>query len=159
MNGGVMAGLPNGITGAVRKATGLIVGTPVSAAGASITGAAQNANAASYAVGTVAANTLKRVATISGKGQLNWVALADATAGLTDRIVITTDGNVLRDVSLLLNPAGQGLCALGGLQVAPSGDPAISFQPVLFDSSCTIDVASTSATASMTLYVNGEVHA
>ena len=156
MNGGVMAGLPNGITGAVRKATGLIVGTPVSASGASITGAAQNANAASYAVGTVAANTLKRVLTISGKGQLNWVALADATAGLTDRIVITTDGNVLRDVSLFL---GQGLCALGGLQVAPSGDAAISFQPVLFDSSCTIDVASTSATASMTLYVNGEVHA
>ena len=156
MNGGVMAGLPNGITGAVRKATGLIVGTPVSASGASITGAVQNANAASYAVGTVAANTLKRVLTISGKGQLNWVALADATAGLTDRIVITTDGNVLRDVSLFL---GHGFCALGGLQVAPSGDAAISFQPVLFDSSCTIDVASTSATASMTLYVNGEVHA
>lgn len=160
MNAGLMAGLPNGITGAVRKAVGLIAGTPASIASLGTNGCVYMANAAAYAVGTVVANTPKRVLSIAGKGQLNWVAIADATAGVTDRVVITMDGsNVIRDVSMALNPAGQGFCALGGLMTGASGDNLIAFQPVLFDSSCSIDVYSNSATSSAILYVNGEIHA
>lgn len=115
--------------------------------------------ASGVAVGALTANTLKTALSITGRGQINWLAVTEAAVtSPTNRIKITLDGTVILDKTGVC-PNGYGLMAIGSALSQTSGDWIIQFQPITFDVSFLVEVASTLASSTQTLYYNGETHA
>lgn len=139
-----------------RKVTGLLNG------GASTlvyvnTGAA--ANCASVSVGTLSAGVLKKVLSISGKGQVNFLmALENAGGPYNNQVKVTLDGTVIFDKTVSIS-TNYGVIAVGyGAGALASGDFLAMHQPIQFESSLLVEIASSSASSSQALYYNAETH-
>ena len=141
-----------------RKVSGLLNGGASTLVYAS-TGAA--ANCASVSVGTLSAGVLKKVLSISGKGQVNFLmALENAAGPYNNQIKVTLDGTVIFDKTVSISQ-NYGVIAVGygaGAVVA-SGDFLAMHQPIQFESSLLVEIASSSASSSQVLYYNAETHA
>lgn len=92
--------------------------------------------------GALTAATLLTLHNLTGRGRLNELTLytKDATAR-TVRLQLTIDGLVVFDAtSSSIATPGYGIVALGGGIVSAQG--LMAFQPVLWNTSCVIKVAS-----------------
>lgn len=145
------------IIGGDRKATGLFLGTPNAIAGFS--NVAALVSPASAASGTLVANTLKTILSLTGRGMIDWLAVAESSGAYTDRIKITVDGNVIYDSTKAMPGTGYGYVVLGSAAALGSGDYFVTKRPVYFDATFLVEVASTSASSTQTLYYAGETHA
>ena len=139
-----------------RKVTGLLNG------GASTlvylnTGAA--ANCASVSVGTLSAGVLKKVLSISGKGRINFLmALEHGVGPYNNQVKVTLDGTVIFDKTVSISQ-NYGVIAVGyGAGALASGDFLAMHQPIQFESSLLVEIASSSASSYQTLYYNAETH-
>ena len=139
-----------------RKVSGLLNGGASTLVYAS-TGAA--ANCASVSVGTLSAGVLKKVLSISGKGQVNFLmALENAAGPYNNQIKVTLDGTVIFDKTVAIT-AQYGVIAVGyGAGAVASGDFLAMHQPIQFESSLLVEIASSSASSSQALYYNAETH-
>ena len=140
-----------------RKVTGLLNGGASTLVYAN-TGAA--ANCASVSVGTLSAGVLKKVLSISGKGQVNFLmALENAAGPYNNQIKVTLDGTVIFDKTVAIT-AQYGVIAVGyGAGAVATGDFLAMHQPIQFESSLLVEIASSSASSSQVLYYNAETHA
>ena len=139
-----------------RKVSGLLNGGASTLVYAS-TGAA--ANCASVSVGTLSAGVLKKVLSISGKGQINFLmALENAAGPYNNQIKVTLDGTVIFDKTVSISQ-NYGVIAVGyGAGAVATGDFLAMHQPIQFESSLLVEIASSSASSSQTLYYNAETH-
>ena len=140
-----------------RKVTGLLNGGASTLVYAN-TGAA--ANCASVYVGTLSAGVLKKVLSISGKGRINFLmALEGGVGPYNNQIKVTLDGTVIFDKTVSISQ-NYGIIAVGyGIGSATSGDFLAMHQPIQFESSLLVEIASSSASSSQVLYYNAETHA
>ena len=139
-----------------RKVSGLLNGGASTLVYAS-TGAA--ANCASVSVGTLSAGVLKKVLSISGKGQINFLmALENAAGPYNNQIKVTLDGTVIFDKTVSISQ-NYGVIAVGyGAGAVATVDFLAMHQPIQFESSLLVEVASSSASSSQVLYYNAETH-
>ena len=140
-----------------RKVSGLLNGGESTLVYAN-TGAA--ANCASVSVGTLSAGVLKKVLSISGKGQINFLmALENNGAGpYNNQIKVTLDGTVIFDKTVSISQ-NYGVIAVGyGAGAVATGDFLAMHQPIQFESSLLVEIASSSASSSQALYYNAETH-
>lgn len=139
-----------------RKVSGLLNGGASTLVYAS-TGAA--ANCASVSVGTLSAGVLKKVLSISGKGQINFLMALEVGVGpYNNQIKVTLDGTVIFDKTVSI-PQNYGVIAVGyGAGAVATGDFLAMHQPIQFESSLLVEIASSSASSSQTLYYNAETH-
>ena len=140
-----------------RKVSGLLNGGASTLVYAD-TGAA--ANCASVSVGTLSAGVLKKVLSISGKGQVNFLmALENAAGPYNNQIKVTLDGTVIFDKTASVSQ-NYGVIAVGyGAGAVATGDFLAMHQPIQFESSLLVEIASSSASSSQVLYYNAETHA
>ena len=140
-----------------RKVSGLLNGGASTLVYAS-TGAA--ANCASVSVGTLSAGVLKKVLSISGKGQVNFLmALENGPGSYNNQIKVTLDGTVIFDKTVSISQ-NYGVIAVGyGAGAVATGDFLAMHQPIQFESSLLVEIASSSASSSQVLYYNAETHA
>ena len=140
-----------------RKVTGLLNGGASTLVYAN-TGAA--ANCASVSVGTLSAGVLKKVLSISGKGRINFLmALENGVGPYNNQVKVTLDGTVIFDKTVSIS-TNYGVIAVGyGAGAVASGDFLAMHQPIQFESSLLVEVASSSASSSQVLYYNAETHA
>lgn len=140
-----------------RKVTGLLNGGASTLVYAN-TGAA--ANCASVSVGTLSAGVLKKVLSISGKGRINFLmALENGVGPYNNQVKVTLDGVEIfnKTPSVAQN---YGVMAVGyGAGALASGDFLAMHQPIQFESSLLVEIASSSASSSQVLYYNAETHA
>ena len=139
-----------------RKVTGLLNGGASTLVYAN-TGAA--ANCASVYVGTLSAGVLKKVLSISGKGRINFLmALENGVGPHNNQIKVTLDGTVIFDKTVSIS-TNYGVIAVGyGAGALASGDFLAMHQPIQFESSLLVEIASSSASSYQTLYYNAETH-
>ena len=138
-----------------RKVTGLLNGGASTLVYAN-TGAA--ANCASVSVGTLSAGVLKKVLSISGKGQVNFLmALENAAGPYNNQIKVTLDGTVIFDKTVSISQ-NYGVIAVGYGAGAGTAEFLAMHQPIQFESSLLVEIASSSASSSQTLYYNAETH-
>jgi len=139
-----------------RKVTGLLNGGASTLVYAS-TGAA--ANCASVSVGTLSAGVLKKVLSISGKGQVNFLmALENGVGPYNNQVKVTLDGTVIFDKAVFI-PQSYGVIAVGyGAGAVATGDFLAMHQPIQFESSLLVEIASSSASSTQILYYNAETH-
>lgn len=140
-----------------RKVTGLLNGGASTLVYAN-TGAA--ANCASVSVGTLSAGVLKKVLSISGKGRINFLmALENGVGPYNNQVKVTLDGVEIFNKTSSVS-ANYGIIAVGyGIGSATSGDFLAMHQPIQFESSLLVEIASSSASSSQVLYYNAETHA
>ena len=140
-----------------RKVSGLLNGGASTLVYAN-TGAA--ANCASVSVGTLSAGVLKKVLSISGKGQVNFLmALENAAGPYNNQVKVTLDGTVIFDKTASISQ-NYGVIAVGyGAGAVASGDFLAMHQPIQFESSLLVEIASSSASSTQVLYYNAETHA
>ena len=140
-----------------RKVSGLLNGGASTLVYAN-TGAA--ANCASVSVGTLSAGVLKKVLSISGKGQINFLmALENAAGPYNNQIKVTLDGTVIFDKTVSISQ-NYGVIAVGyGAGAVATGDFLAMHQPIQFESSLLVEIASSSESSSQVLYYNAETHA
>lgn len=109
--------------------------------------------------GALTANTLATALTLTGRGQLNFAAVAavDATSR-TMRIKVTIDGTSVFDAtSATCTTTANGIVAVGHLLYS-SSDTVPVFQPIPYHSSCLVEIASSlSETDKIRSHVNYEV--
>ena len=139
-----------------RKVSGLLNGGASTLVYAS-TGAA--ANCASVSVGTLSAGVLKKVLSISGKGQINFLmALENNGAGpYNNQIKVTLDGTVIFDKTVSISQ-NYGVIAVGYGAGAGTAEFLAMHQPIQFESSLLVEIASSSESSYQTLYYNAETH-
>ena len=139
-----------------RKVTGLLNGGASTLVYAN-TGAA--ANCASVYVGTLSAGVLKKVLSISGKGRINFLmALENGVGPYNNQVKVTLDGTVIFDKTVPISQ-NYGVMAVGyGAGALASGDFLAMHQPIQFESSLLVEIASSSASSYQTLYYNAETH-
>ena len=139
-----------------RKVSGLLNGGASTLVYAD-TGAA--ANCASVSVGTLSAGVLKKVLSISGKGQINFLMAREIGVGpYNNQVKVTLDGTVIFDKTVSISP-NYGVIAVGyGAGAVATGDFLAMHQPIQFESSLLVEIASSSASSSQTLYYNAETH-
>ena len=140
-----------------RKVTGLLNGGASTLVYAN-TGAA--ANCASVSVGTLSAGVLKKVLSISGKGRINFLmALENGLGPYNNQVKVTLDGVEIFNKTSSVS-TNYGIIAVGyGIGSATSGDYLAMHQPIQFESSLLVEIASSSASSSQVLYYNAETHA
>jgi hypothetical protein len=140
-----------------RKVTGLLNGGASTLVYAN-TGAA--ANCASVSVGTLSAGVLKKVLSISGKGRINFLmALENGVGPYNNQVKVTLDGVEIFNKTSSVS-GNYGIIAVGyGIGSATSGDFLAMHQPIQFESSLLVEIASSSASSSQVLYYNAETHA
>lgn len=140
-----------------RKVSGLLNGGASTLVYAD-TGAA--ANCASVSVGTLSAGVLKKVLSISGKGQINFLMAREIGVGpYNNQVKVTLDGTVIFDKTVSISP-NYGVIAVGyGAGAVATGDFLAMHQPIQFESSLLVEIASSSASSSQVLYYNAETHA
>jgi hypothetical protein len=130
-------------------------GAPLSLNIQSVVGAA-NANA--VLSGVMTAGALKTALSVSGRGQLNWLALyRTTTLSKSMRTKLTLDGVVVYDKTDAVGASlGVGFPVVGA--VFPSG-ASITFQPLRYRTSLLIEFASSVAeTDGISVAWNLEVH-
>jgi len=139
-----------------RKVTGLLNGGASTLVYAN-TGAA--ANCASVSVWPLSAGVLKKVLSISGKGQVNFLmALESGVGPYNNQVKVTLDGTVIFDKTVSISQ-NYGVIAVGyGAGAVASGDFLAMHQPIQFESSLLVEIASSSASSLQTLYYNAETH-
>ena len=138
-----------------RKVSGLLNGGASTLVYAN-TGAA--ANCASVSVGTLSAGVLKKVLSISGKGQVNFLmALENAAGPYNNQIKVTLDGTAIFDKTVSISQ-NYGVIAVGYGAGAGTAEFLAMHQPIQFESSLLVEIASSSASSSQTLYYNAETH-
>ena len=139
-----------------RKVSGLLNGGASTLVYAN-TGAA--ANCASVSVGTLSAGVLKKVLSISGKGQVNFLmAMENGPGYYNNQIKVTLDGTAIFDKTVSISQ-NYGVIAVGyGAGAVATGDFLAMHQPIQFESSLLVEIASSSASSSQTLYYNAETH-
>lgn len=138
-----------------RKVSGLLNGGASTLVYAN-TGAA--ANCASVSVGTLSAGVLKKVLSISGKGQVNFLmALENAAGPYNNQIKVTLDGTVIFDKTVSISQ-NYGVIAVGYGAGAGTAEFLAMHQPIQFESSLLVEIASSSASSSQALYYNAETH-
>lgn len=117
------------------------------------------ANCASAAAGTLSVGVLKKLLSISGRGQVNFLmALENGAGPYNNQLKVTLDGIVIFDKTRSVS-ANYGLIAVGyGVGSATSGDYMTMHQPIQFESSLLVEVASSSASSSQVLHYNAETH-
>lgn len=101
-----------------------------------------NCKAISTSAGSVAGGTLKNALSLTGRGRLNLLSAVsvDATAR-TIRCQVIIDGVTIFDATTSsVSSIGYGMCAVGAM----SGSTPIAqvFQPIDFNTSCLVKVAS-----------------
>lgn len=140
-----------------RKVSGLLNGGASTLVYAN-TGAA--ANCASVSVGTLSAGVLKKVLSISGKGQVNFLmALENGVGPYNNQVKVTLDGTVIFDKTVSISQ-NYGVIAVGyGAGAVATGDFLAMHQPIQFESSLLVEIASSSASSYQVLYYNAETHA
>lgn len=140
-----------------RKVTGLLNGGESTLVYAN-TGAA--ANCASVSVGMLSAGVLKKVLSISGKGRINFLmALENGVGPYNNQVKVTLDGVEIFNKTSSVS-GNYGIIAVGyGIGSATSGDFLAMHQPIQFESSLLVEIASSSASSSQVLYYNAETHA
>ena len=138
-----------------RKVSGLLNGGASTLVYAS-TGAA--ANCASVSVGTLSAGVLKKVLSISGKGQVNFLmALENGVGPYNNQVKVTLDGTVIFDKTVSISQ-NYGVIAVGYGAGAGTAEFLAMHQPIQFESSLLVEIASSSASSSQVLYYNAETH-
>ena len=139
-----------------RKVSGLLNGGASTLVYAN-TGAA--ANCASVSVGTLSAGVLKKVLSISGKGRINFLMALEIGVGpYNNQVKVTLDGTVIFDKTVSISQ-NYGVIAVGyGAGAVATGDFLAMHQPIQFESSLLVEIASSSASSSQTLYYNAETH-
>ena len=138
-----------------RKVSGLLNGGASTLVYAN-TGAA--ANCASVSVGTLSAGVLKKVLSISGKGRINFLmALENGVGPYNNQIKVTLDGTVIFDKTVSISQ-NYGVIAVGYGAGAGTAEFLAMHQPIQFESSLLVEIASSSASSSQTLYYNAETH-
>lgn len=140
-----------------RKVTGLLNGGASTLVYAN-TGAA--ANCASVSVGTLSAGVLKKVLSISGKGRINFLmALENGVGPYNNQVKVTLDGVEIFNKTSSVS-GNYGVIAVGyGAGAVATGDFLAMHQPIQFESSLLVEIASSSASSSQVLYYNAETHA
>lgn len=139
-----------------RKVTGLLNGGESTLVYAN-TGAA--ANCASVSVGTLSAGVLKKVLSISGKGRINFLMALENGGSYNNQVKVTLDGVEIFNKTSSVS-GNYGIIAVGyGIGSATSGDFLAMHQPIQFESSLLVEIASSSASSSQVLYYNAETHA
>lgn len=145
------------IMGGSRLVTSVVNNSTLWSNGSSL---ANTANAVAALSGATTAGTLKTALSVNGRGQLNWLNAftANATAR-TIRIKITRDGTVIYDkTTASISTIGQGPIAIGAGQ-GNSTPPVVAFQPILFNASLLVEIASSlTETDGFSVAWNYEVH-
>jgi hypothetical protein len=115
-----------------------------------------------YTSSSVTANALQTMLSIAdGRGVLNFVAAyVTETSSRTVRIKITIDSVAVFDAtSSAITTSGYGIVAVGNF--SPGAVPGVTFQPIKFNKSCLVQIASSLGTDStnITTIINHETDA
>lgn len=156
MNPGIF-GRPYGNAG--RRVTGLVrvTGTAIQIGGIANAARAAETSVTSPAGGT---GSLALLASVSGRGQLNWCGSCTTSSPAVLRTVLEVDGIVIFDQTANLGTAFEGhLVVGGGAYNLSSGDALFSFQPVMFESGFRLLLGSATSGVTLRGYVNAEIHA
>lgn len=115
-----------------------------------------------YTSSSVAANALQTMLSIAdGRGMLNFVAAyVTETSSRTVRVKITIDSVVVFDAtSSAITTSGYGIVPVG--HFSAGAIPNVTFQPIRFNKSCLVQIASSLGTDStnITTIINHETDA
>ena len=87
------------------------------------------------------------------------MALENGVGPYNNQVKVTLDGTVIFDKTVSI-PQSYGVIAVGyGAGAVASGDFLAMHQPIQFESSLLVEIASSSASSSQVLYYNAETHA
>ena len=87
------------------------------------------------------------------------MALEYGVGPYNNQVKVTLDGTVIFDKTVSVSQ-GYGVIAVGyGIGLATSGDYLAMHQPIQFESSLLVEIASSSASSTQVLYYNAETHA
>lgn len=103
-----------------------------------------NTSVLASSAGALTANTLKSVLSLTGRGSLRFAgAFATDTTSRTIRLKVTIDGASIFDATTnAITATNTGIIGVGTVATSALGYISVMMQPITFQSSCLVQVAS-----------------